>query len=139
VEKAHLDALGHINDQDHHVNDLSAANDGPYQRGMARAVYKRELQAVAGQVLQVVRHGHCERGEAQVEGDAPLLALRVLVQGCCGQLSGQAGHCMHDTSIWHLVRAHCEVMRLAMLCACLSRAGVDSFEGRLAKTRDTSL
>ena len=130
-----LQALGDVNDEDEEVNDADAADDGADKRGMPRAVHKRELELVIGEMRQAGRQGanlgpgnrgilawypvqagrqganlgpgtetgrlawyregcphaacvaHCtfvphrERGESQVKGDAPLLALRVLVQG----------------------------------------------------------
>ena len=38
-----LNASVYINDQQHHVDDLGAANDCFYQGSMARAVNKRDL------------------------------------------------------------------------------------------------
>ena len=81
--KAHLDALGDVNHQNHHVNDLCAAYDCSDEGRMPRAVHEGELQDLARKLLQMLRHGDGEGREAQVKGDTPLLALRMLVQGCC--------------------------------------------------------
>ena len=47
---------------------------------MARAVNQRELQVVVGSIGQMCGDGGYKGGEAEVERDAPLLALRILVE-----------------------------------------------------------
>lgn len=63
------------------------SNNSPNQRGMPRTVYQGELQAVilllCDAVPQVMREVHRERGEAQVQRDASLTGLWVLVEGGC--------------------------------------------------------
>ena len=39
-------AFGDIDDEEHHVDDLCAADDGPHQAGMAGAVHQRELDLI---------------------------------------------------------------------------------------------
>lgn len=63
-------------------------NDSPDKRGVSRAVHQGELQAVIlllpPAVPQLIRQIHREGGEAEVQRDAPLTGLRVLVEGSRG-------------------------------------------------------
>lgn len=63
-------------------------NDSPNKRGVSRTIHQGELQAVilllASAVPQVIRKIHREGGEAEVQRDAPLTGLRVLVEGSRG-------------------------------------------------------
>lgn len=67
---------------------MLTTNNGPYQRGVSRAVHQGELQAVilllAAEAPQVLREVHREGGEAEVQSDASLFGLRVLVEGSRG-------------------------------------------------------
>lgn len=63
-------------------------NNSPNKRSVSRTVYQGELQAVIllllSAVPQVSRKIHRERGEAEVQRDASLTGLRVLVEGSRG-------------------------------------------------------
>lgn len=81
-----LDALRDVNDKDHEVNDLRAANDGFDQTRVARAIHERHLQRAPAVRGQVCRYICGEGAETQVQRDATLHRLRVLVQGSSGQV-----------------------------------------------------
>jgi hypothetical protein len=104
----------------HHVDDLRAADDGADESCVAGAVHEREVHALeaalcthtappyhawyhmlavltaatpaAARTSNVGRRGHEEAREAEVERDAALLRLRVLVQRRRRQLGAQRTH-----------------------------------------------
>ena len=53
-----------VNDQNHHVNDVHASDDGANQRRMTGAVDERELKRIVWQPDQVRRHGHLQTTDA---------------------------------------------------------------------------
>lgn len=63
-------------------------DDSPNKRGMSRTIHQGELQVVilllASTVPQMIRKIHREGGEAEVQRDASLTGLRVLVEGSGG-------------------------------------------------------
>lgn len=74
-----------INDKHHHVDDTGAADNGFHERCVAGAVDERELnelKRVSDPVLgsEPLRNADDESREAEVEGDAAGLGLRVLVE-----------------------------------------------------------
>jgi hypothetical protein len=78
-----LDAFGNVNDQKHYVDNLCAANDCFEKRAMAWAVDESKLQVFFfGFVL--FWHFSKKGREAEIEGDASFLGLRVFIEGCSG-------------------------------------------------------
>mmetsp|Transcript_56573 Transcript_56573/g.127655 ORF Transcript_56573/g.127655 Transcript_56573/m.127655 type:complete len:399 (-) Transcript_56573:122-1318(-) len=78
-----LDALVHIDHQRAEVDDLCTTDDGPDQRRMPWAVHEAELYDLVALILEAIRRVAGEGGETQVQSDAALLRLRVLVQRRC--------------------------------------------------------
>lgn len=77
-----LQASGGIHEEEDQIDDLCASNDGPDQRSMARTVHKGDLKCFARDGGEGGGEGGEEKGgETQVKGDAPLLGLRVFVEG----------------------------------------------------------
>eukprot|EP00962_Isochrysis_galbana_P036654 scaffold12693_cov142-Isochrysis_galbana.AAC.8 len=95
-----LDALGHVDDEQHHVNDLCAADDGPDERRVARAVDEGDLHLVERTVVELGGETRDEGGEAEVERDASLFALRIFVKGVCRR------HCRERSREARLARIH---------------------------------
>mmetsp|Transcript_4307 Transcript_4307/g.8853 ORF Transcript_4307/g.8853 Transcript_4307/m.8853 type:complete len:248 (-) Transcript_4307:58-801(-) len=76
-----LNSLSHIHHKHHQVDDLRPSDDGANQRGVAGAVHQGELDVIMLQRLfQIVRRRHREPGKSQIQCDAALRALRMLVQ-----------------------------------------------------------
>lgn len=114
LRRLRLHPLHRVHHEHHHVDDLGPAwpnlprslpdstapgpgtDDGAEEGGVARAVHEGELDGLeGGEVGQATRellvHGEGEAGEAQVQRDAPLLALNVpsrLGLGLGGRLRG---------------------------------------------------
>ncbi len=119
--------LGDVNDEQHHVDDLHAADDGPDQRRVAGAVDERELQLVVRQVLEVRRQRHLRRRRRRGRG-----------RGCGGPGAaaqaalpprprrGWQGHRPAGARTMKEEKPRSSVMPRSLLCGCLSSAAVDS-------------
>lgn len=69
------------------------SNDSPNERSVPRTIHQGKLEAViwllSHAVPQVIGKIHSEGGEAEVQSDASLAGLRVLVEGGCGRSAAQ--------------------------------------------------
>ena len=146
-----------VKDEDGHVDDLGAADDGADQAGVPRAVHQRELDLIEGLLCHMLRQRHLRSANLSMQCTSGAVSMGLNDRGCTRPLAPQWSlHCTKHSCPAPAVHAHsalqmrgCEqrkacrltvkdekprsrVIPRSLLWGCLSRAAVESFVDRAA-------
>lgn len=109
---------------------LLTANDSANEGGMSWTVHQCELQAVVfpTPLPHVLRQGNCEGAESQVQGNAALFGLRVLVEGRRGRGATQSSSQRRLSAVHMPQHAHVKVQSFGKTVP-RSRLGICHIQG----------